>query len=181
MPLRFSSSKGDLAGNEVGMPLLLCWVNPTGTRFCRICIARKGQRRGNLALNGVRCKNKTCFISNFCLVHLKTIMNLEIKDSEVLRELGIQGKGLFAYCPTYGSDPIFDAKRNHIAYYGGKVLSNVELDNIYDYYSQDADRSEPPDIEPTAPYGGYISARQKIDAACRRKAAAYANSPYGIV
>ena len=73
-------------------------------------------------------------------------MNLEIKDSEVLRELGIQGKVLFAYCPTYGSDPIFDEKRNHIAYYGGKVLSNVELDNIYDYYSQDADRSEPPYI-----------------------------------
>lgn len=187
MPLRFSSYKGQYAGDDnVGSPLFLCWVNPTGTRFCKRCIARNGQTYERPANKGPRCKNKTCKLSNFCLLHLKSIMNLEIKESEALNSIGISGVGLYAYGGRNYNEakegPVFHEGRPHIAYYGGQMLTNQQLSDRYDYYSADANRNQPPNIEPTAPYGGAIESddQHKMDAACRRKAAVYANAPHHI-
>jgi hypothetical protein len=169
MPLRFSSQKGTSAGYEVGTPLFECWVNPTSNRFCKRCIARKGQTRTNLSLTGSRCKKTSCYISDFCSIHLKTVLNLQLKNSQF-------GKGLYAYGPSYGPEPIFNAARTHIAYYGGERMSKLALDERYDYLSASADL-----VEPTAPYAGTINSAMVIDAACNRKSGCYANSPEGVV
>lgn len=171
MPLRFRSYKGTYADNETGLPLFSCLVDRTDTRFCKRCVARKGQTYENLSLDGVRCKNKTCYISDFCAVHLKTIMNLELKPSHILREMGLSGIGLFAYGPGY-EGPIFHRGRKHIAFYGGESLNKVELGNRYDYKVQGEM------VEPTAPYALTIGDDLVLDAACSRKAAVYTNSAH---
>ncbi len=80
--------------------------------------------------NGQQCKNHTTIGQNYCHVHRKSMLHLQIKDSTISQA----GKGLFAS----GTGIIF-RKGDRICMYNGQLIDKEELLRRYH--------------DDTAPYG----------------------------
>jgi hypothetical protein len=59
-----------------------------------------------------KCRNHTCWLSDYCKVHLRQYANLDIQQSEILLMKGIEGQGLFVSYPTPGE------YKNKLMFYG---------------------------------------------------------------
>lgn len=82
--------------------------------------------------DGSRCKNRVVIGHEFCWIHTRHKLNLQIKDSNITHA----GKGLFAYGPK---NEIIFHKGDRICKYSGEVIDKDELEKRYGDY--------------TAPYG----------------------------
>ena len=71
-------------------------------------------------VNGNRCNNKTVVGHNFCHVHRKHMLHLQIKDSTIPNA----NQGLFAYGKQ--GEVVFK-KGQRICLYNGEVIDNDEL------------------------------------------------------
>ena len=73
--------------------------------------------QGVAVKTGQQCKRSTCKIAQYCFSHLKTVLGLEVKDTERF------GRGLFTKIPRKRGDTICNYDGNH--------LSAEELDLRY--------------------------------------------------
>ena len=57
-------------------------------------------QQSNTTKKKQRCRNNSCYDDTYCKKHLQQILNLDIRQSEMLTSKGIQGNGLFVEYPT---------------------------------------------------------------------------------
>lgn len=133
--------------------------------LCQQCIGRTKV--------GARCTRRTCIGLPYCWQHLRSTKKLRIGDSDVLRSLGVDGKGLYAHDVTAGKEnrPIFK-KGERIASF--EPADRVKVDQLSRWYDYN-------DYSVTAPYALQLDKRRDVnsDNACQRSVASLANAPVG--
>lgn len=128
--------------------------------------------RCNITCYNSRCKNHTYAGIQTCNTHLRLLYNVNIKESRILKQLGCNELGVFAFKSKNISDyttrePVFKQGTLICENYG-EILTKEEIDTRYGVGNNFL-----------APYAWELSDGTFIDTACVRSIVTYVNSNFG--